>query len=159
MDEQPGKSAAPTIAFTELASPYTTYCVLCERAEVLADGSVTLVRIVNRWGLQDVLPPVAISFWIAIGFRNLTPRLREPIRLVFIQEDTQQGVAVTEPEIVGETSELNYLAEANGFIIHRLGLYRLSVLHGNREIGRFPFEIALDPSTADISDSTEVGAR
>lgn len=156
MSEHDQDTSATTIAIAELASPYSTFCVLCEQAEALPDGSVTLRRIVNRWGLRDVLPPVAISFWIAVGFKNLTPGERTPIRLVFIHEETRQGVSVSEPDILSETTELNYLAEADRFVIHRLGHYRLSVLHGDREIGRFPFEVALDP-VVDVPDSVEPG--
>lgn len=151
------QDGAATIAIAELASPYSAFCVLCESAEVLPDGSVTLRRIVNRWGLRDVLPPIAISFWIAIGFKNLTPGERTPVRLIFIHEDSRQAVSISEPDVVSDTSELNYLAEADGFIIHQLGHYRLSVLYGDREIGRFPFEVALDPA-ANVPDSMEPGA-
>jgi len=76
---------------------------------------------------------------------------------MFIHEESRHGVWVSEPDIISETSELNYFVEADGFVIHQLGHYRLSVLHGNREIGRFPFEIALDEAIADTTDGSEPG--
>lgn len=157
MSEPDQDGSATTIAIAELASPCSACCALCEPAEVLPDGSVTLRRIVNRWGLRDVLPPIAISFWIAIGFKNLTPSERIPARLIVIHEDSRQAVSISEPDVVSDTSELNYLVEADGFIIHQLGHRRLSELHGDREIGRFPFEVALDPAV-NVPDSMEPGA-
>ncbi|MGC4105034.1 MAG: hypothetical protein QM753_01610 [Thermomicrobiales bacterium] len=115
---------------------------MCERAEAHADGTVTLHRIANRWDVQSDTLPVSIDFWIAIGFRDLPVDRPADITLLFILEDESVGVSMQKPDIVTATSDLNYLADASGFPIHRPGKYRFSVLSGSQEIGRYRFEVA-----------------
>lgn len=135
-----------TITYSELGSPYTSYCLLCEEATPLADGAVNLSRIVNQWSIRNTSLPVAIQFWIAIGFKGLPPGEDNPVRLLFINEDTLQVVSMNEPAVRSDTHDLNYFVEVERFPVYSPGPYRLSVVYGDREIGRYPFII-------DVSDT------
>lgn len=137
-----------TIVFSELGAPYTSYCLICEKATPNEDGSVDIHRIVNRWTIHKTPLPIAIQFWVAIGFKGLPTDVAVPIRILFILEDTAQVISMTEPEIISETHDMNYFLDVERFAVSTAGNYRLSVIHDNREIGRYPFVVVVENDPA-----------
>ncbi|MGI8403431.1 MAG: hypothetical protein ACR2OE_01440 [Thermomicrobiales bacterium] len=129
------------LVINELHIPYTTFCVLCEGAMTLPDGAVNISRIVNRWTIHGVTPPFALEFWIAIGFRGLTPDAEELVKIIFINEDDQTIISMSQPTIISDTQELNLFSHAERFPVPKFGNYRMSVLYQTKEIGRFGFEV------------------
>jgi len=141
MVEGPANTDDQTLVIHELHIPYTTFCVLCEGATTLPDGAVDISRIVNRWTIQGVTPPFALEFWIAIGFKGLTPNTAEPVRIIFINEDDRAIISMSQPTIISDTQELNLFSHAERFPVPKFGNYRMSVLYQTKEIGRFGFEV------------------
>jgi len=137
--------------FFEMNVPYTSYCVMCESYENADDGTVTLGRIFDRWGLANATPPFRVTFNIAIGFGGLRPGEDERFGIYIIRESDHMVVLHQEPVLRSPKPTLNYFIEVPAFTILEFGRYRMSVIRGDHEIGRFSFVAEQDAPAAHVT--------
>jgi hypothetical protein len=56
-----------------IGGPYLAFAVICERVLTEADGTISLIRVVDRFtirGPSEKFTPSLLSFWLAILFRS-----------------------------------------------------------------------------------------
>ena len=136
------QTPVPLPEFSELTAPFAGFCLLCERVLEEKDGTSSFIRIIDRWSVGSPLP-YPISFYIAVGVRNLTPRATaEGMMLVLRNVDVDSALIVAEMEPDPSLTDFNVVTQVGGLPIMEYGQYRLSVVLSKQEIAFTHFEVA-----------------
>ncbi|GIU73726.1 MAG: hypothetical protein KatS3mg004_0813 [Bryobacteraceae bacterium] len=133
-----------------LGGPYLAYAVICERVLTETDGTISLIRIIDRFTIRGPSPslaPTVVSFWLAILFRRGFPR---GVMKLTLQPTTPSGKTVAAMEIAlhfeGDEEHGCQAALPVQFLVEEDGLYWFDVRLEGQLITRIPLRIVYLPT-------------
>lgn len=138
--------------YTQIETPYVSFCAVCENAIIDRNQAVSLITIVEGWMVFEPGMPFTVDFWIAAGLRRIpNEKNLYAVRYEIIREADDKVIFSKVHEVKGGTKSADLLTKLPQFTFEHYGPYRFSVILENRELGRATFDL-IDGGTMQPSD-------
>lgn len=133
--------------------PYVAIAALCERVLEEKDGTVSLIRVIERitavrpaavFGNQ--MPPVTHPLWLAIGLKAGKARGRHSL-VVEVEKPSAERAKVFDGSVLfeGEDRSVNVVLNLQGFVFELEGLYWFDAALNGSLLTRVPIRINYQP--------------
>jgi hypothetical protein len=139
-----------------MPGPHVAVAVLCEHVIEAKDGSLSLIRIVDRVqqtttgaDVPAQMPPVSLDLWAVVCLRSDEARGRHTVHLRIEKPSGEQLQSLEFPVLFeGEERTVNLLIRLAPLVLDDEGLYWFDVLLG--EVGappltRIPLRVTYQP--------------
>lgn len=135
------QSISDLIVEPSVPQPSVTFAVVSENAFVDKTESVSIIRVIDTFWVDERDPPFALAFHIAVGMRDIPGSTPNVIQLAIYRESDGIVVLTAESDIDGDLETANILTGIPAFPVEQFGKYRLVIIWEGKQLSSTPFEV------------------
>lgn len=130
-------------AFSRLDGPFVSYLLLCDTVIEEKSGTMSFVRMIEKWTVANRAFPIVPHFWICVGLRAIPETMGDRTFHIWAEhEETGNPLLRAQLTVEAGGDIVNFIVPIDDVSVERDGFYRLSVIWKGKELSyvRFQFE-------------------